>query len=78
MTVETCLEADCVVQATQDDLYQIAFNLVENAIKYNLPQGTVTVTLFVRGKERHPPGGGHRRGHPGGGSAQGVRPVLPG
>jgi len=31
--------ADC------DDLYQILFNLVENAIKYNLPGGSVTVTL---------------------------------
>ncbi len=29
------------VQATWDDLHQILFNLVENAIKYNLPGGSV-------------------------------------
>ena len=29
----------------EDDLYQIAFNLVENAIKYNVPGGTLTVSL---------------------------------
>ncbi|MEG2421211.1 MAG: HAMP domain-containing sensor histidine kinase [Oscillospiraceae bacterium] len=39
------LEEDCLVDATEDDLYQIAFNLVENAVKYNLPGGTVEVTL---------------------------------
>ena len=49
VTVETCLEADCVVQATQDDLYQIAFNLVENAVKYNVPGGRVMVGLRAMG-----------------------------
>ena len=34
-----------MVLATEDDLYQIAFNLMENAVKYNLPGGSVTVTL---------------------------------
>ncbi len=29
------------VEATRDDLYQILFNLVENAVKYNLPGGQV-------------------------------------
>ena len=49
VTVETCLEADCVVQATQDDLYQIAFNLVESAVKYNVPGGRVMVGLRAMG-----------------------------
>ncbi len=49
VTVETCLEADCVVRATQDDLYQIAFNLVENAVKYNVPGGRVMVGLRAMG-----------------------------
>ena len=49
VTVETCLEADCVVQSTQDDLYQIAFNLVENAVKYNVPGGRVMVGLRAMG-----------------------------
>ena len=39
------LEPDCVLLATQDDLYQVAFNLVENAMKYNLPGGRVDVTV---------------------------------
>ena len=34
-----------MVLATEDDLYQIAFNLMENAVKYHLPGGSVTVTL---------------------------------
>ena len=44
------LEEGCLVRATQDDLYQIAFNLMENAIKYNLPQGEVLVTLEGTGE----------------------------
>ena len=39
------LEEGCVIRCTEDDLYQIAFNLMENAVKYNLPGGSVTVTL---------------------------------
>jgi signal transduction histidine kinase len=39
------LEEGCVIRCTQDDLYQIAFNLMENAVKYNLPGGKVLVTL---------------------------------
>lgn len=35
--------------ATEDDLYQIAFNLMENAVKYNLPGGRVLVTLTADG-----------------------------
>lgn len=44
------LEEGCLVRATQDDLYQIAFNLMENAIKYNLPRGEVLVTLEGTGE----------------------------
>jgi signal transduction histidine kinase len=39
----------CTLLCTQDDLYQIIFNLVENAIKYNLPGGTVDVVGARRG-----------------------------
>ena len=39
------LEEGCVIRCTEDDLYQVAFNLMENAVKYNLPGGSVTVTL---------------------------------
>lgn len=39
------LEDGCVVMATADDMYHIVFNLMENAVKYNVPDGSVTVTL---------------------------------
>ena len=29
----------------EDDLYQIVYNLLENGIKYNIPNGQITVTL---------------------------------
>jgi len=51
VTVHTRLEGEAWVRATEDDLYQIAFNLMENAVKYNLPGGQVLVTL-----ESGPPG----------------------
>ena len=38
------------VLAAEDDLYQIVFNLVENAIKYNQPGGSVTVTVLQEGE----------------------------
>lgn len=37
------------VCAAKDDLYQIIFNLVENAIKYNVPEGMVTVSVSREG-----------------------------
>ena len=46
----TChLEEDCLAPCGEDDLYQIAFNLMENAVKYNLPGGAVEVTLAGTG-----------------------------
>ena len=45
VSLEMDLQPGCVILATEDDLYQVAFNLMENAVKYNLPGGTVTVTL---------------------------------
>lgn len=35
----------CVVMATTDDMFHIIFNLVENAVKYNVPEGSVTMSL---------------------------------
>ena len=43
--LDLSLQSGCVIQATEDDLYQVAFNLMENAVKYNLPGGRVSVTL---------------------------------
>ena len=45
VTILTQLEQDSTILITEDDLYQIVFNLIENGIKYNGPQGTVTVSL---------------------------------
>ena len=45
------LSLDCPgearVYATEDDLYQILFNLVENGIKYNRETGSVSVSVSV-------------------------------
>ena len=43
------LEDGCVVMATVDDMFHIIFNLVENAIKYNVEGGSVLLKL--RGDE---------------------------
>ena len=45
ITIELTLEENCPILIVEDDLYQIAFNLVENGIKYNLPGGKLTVSL---------------------------------
>ena len=37
------LEDGCVVMANTDDMFHIVFNLMENAVKYNLPGGSVLV-----------------------------------
>ena len=39
------LSDDCTILILEDDLYQIVFNLVENAIKYNISGGKVFITL---------------------------------
>jgi signal transduction histidine kinase len=39
-------QKDLPVLITEDDLYEITFNLLENGIKYNAPGGTLTVRLF--------------------------------
>lgn len=39
------LDEGCVVMASTDDMYHILFNLTENAIKYNVPDGQVLLTL---------------------------------
>lgn len=46
ITIVTDFSGDTPILILEDDLYQIAFNLVENGIKYNLPGGTLTVSLL--------------------------------
>ena len=38
-------EPGCVISAPEDDVYQIIFNLAENAVKYNVPGGRVFVSV---------------------------------
>ena len=47
--IELSTENDCPILVVEDDLYQIAYNLVENGIKYNLPGGKLKITLFRQG-----------------------------
>ena len=46
LNFEMNLEKDSPILILEDDLYQIVFNLIENGIKYNLPGGSLTVTLY--------------------------------
>ena len=45
VTIRTDLQKGGDIRCTADDLYQICFNLMENAIKYNFPGGYVYVSL---------------------------------
>jgi len=43
--IQTRLTDTCPVLASEDDLYQIIFNLIENGIKYNKPGGNLYIIL---------------------------------
>ena len=45
ITIESDLSLDSQVLIQEDDLYQIAFNLAENGIKYNIPGGKLSISL---------------------------------
>ena len=45
LTISSEIDDGCYVLATDDALHQIIFNLVENAIKYNKTDGSVSVKL---------------------------------
>ncbi len=47
VTVYTELDDGCLVMATKDNIFHIVYNLVENAIKYNFPEGSVTAKLHA-------------------------------
>ena len=46
ITIETDLAEDSPILILEDDLYQIAFNLIENGIKYNVSGGKLYVRLM--------------------------------
>lgn len=50
ITISCVLSDGCTIRATEDDVYHIVFNLVENAIKYNLACGSVYVKVYSQGE----------------------------
>ena len=46
ITIDCNLEENCYIMTMEDDLYQIVFNLVENAIKYNRENGHIEISLY--------------------------------
>ena len=44
VTIRTETRPGCLIRCTDDDLYQICFNLIENAIKYNFAGGYVYIS----------------------------------
>ena len=43
--LSAALDEGCIVMGSADELFKIIFNLIENAIKYNVPDGSVTLTV---------------------------------
>ena len=46
VSIETNLRPDCIIRCSEDDLYQVCYNLIENAVKYNVPQGRVMISVY--------------------------------
>lgn len=53
LTLTLNLDHNCRVIATEDDLFQIIYNLIENAIKYNVPEGNVSVDVHCLDGQVH-------------------------
>ena len=51
VAIETTWKSGCTLRCTEDDLYQICFNLIENAVKYNFPGGKVFVSTRRNGDQ---------------------------
>ena len=45
VAIHSSLDDGCVIMANNDDVFHIIFNLLENAVKYNVPDGSVTLAL---------------------------------
>jgi len=50
LALRSQLSDGCFICATEDSVHHIIFNLIENAIKYNKPDGSVFVRLGVEAK----------------------------
>ena len=53
ISINTSLNNDCPILIIEDDLYQIIFNLMENGIKYNVPGGSLYVSLEKENDNAH-------------------------
>lgn len=51
ITIFTELDEGCTIMASEDDVYQIIFNLAENALKYNSFGGNVFIRLHRAGDD---------------------------
>ena len=51
VTIEMNVVSDSYVKLREDDLYQIAFNLAENGIKYNVPDGKLIISLYRKNEK---------------------------
>ena len=43
--LSSIIREDCIIPCTAEELYQVAYNLVENAIKYNVTGGSVSACV---------------------------------
>ena len=46
IAIKQYVVCDCPILIQEDDLYQILFNLVENGLKYNVPDGSMIIRVF--------------------------------
>lgn len=51
VTIQVDLKPGCMIRCTEDDFYQICFNLIENAVKYNFADGYVYVSVYNDGDQ---------------------------
>lgn len=51
IVIRSELESNCLVRISGDDMSHIANNLIENAIKYNVPGGSVWLKLSIDGED---------------------------
>ena len=47
ISIETNFKSSGLIRANRDELHQICFNLVEIAIKYNVPNGHITIRVYA-------------------------------